>query len=327
MSQGLAANSRKTYSQAVSKYFNFCIKYNQDPFIIDELLILRFITYLSISKMAASSIRVYLAGVRAWAIASGLPPPFVYSQRIKWAIKALARVQAPPARVPPFTLKMIVRVHESIIFTYDRLVIYSAILLGYFGCLRAAEYLAPLAAGPPLTPMDIKFSDSPRPFMVLNIARSKTSVQGHKVVIGCSGVDVCAPCAIRLLIHISPHPHTAPLFTLSDGTPLSRQYFTTEMRNLLALAGISPAGITPHSLRAGSATDAAGLGMAESSIKSLGRWASAAYQVYIRPDHVAQARVAARLVSGPGHSNPPHSNPHSHQLLNPFSGRGVSHLV
>ncbi len=70
------------------------------------------------------------------------------------------------------------------------------------------------------------------------------------------------------------------------------------VRKALAAAGYVGAHYAGHSFRIGAATTAATQGLQDSLIKTLGRWESAAYTLYIRtPPEVVLCRAARNLVS------------------------------
>ena len=71
------------------------------------------------------------------------------------------------------------------------------------------------------------------------------------------------------------------------------------MKSRFAALGYDATRITPHSLRAGSATEAAHKHLPDSFIKQLGRWQSDAYICYIRPSTAEMAGAAAKPVPGP----------------------------
>ena len=79
-----------------------------------------------------------------------------------------------------------------------------------------------------------------------------------------------------------------PLFTFSDGRPLTRQQLSSTFQSILHSAGYTDF-YSGHSFRTGAATTAAVWGVPNHLIKTLGRWSSDAYnrsivalQVYSR---------------------------------------------
>lgn len=67
-----------------------------------------------------------------------------------------------------------------------------------------------------------------------------------------------------------------------DGLPISRQYFTQQLRLALAFCNLDLQSYNTHSFRIGAATTAASLGFSELQIQSMGRWNSSAFKKYIR---------------------------------------------
>lgn len=301
---GLAVNSRRAYSYAVTRFLDFCTRYALDPIRIEESTVIRFIAYLSCIPISPSTVRVYLAGIRAWIISEGHPPPYIYSQRVKWALRSLDRSAPNPVRARPFTMSMLRVVFHFIDYSYDNVLMFSAMLLGYFGCLRSSEY----CYAPGCTPLllsHVKIVEASTRFMIISVQSSKTAHKGFQLVVGCSRSAICAVCWLKHFISIRSHPPSLPLFTLKSGVPLTRAALSLFMRQSLSAAGMDPSNISTHSLRAGSATDAAGLGLTDSAIQQLGRWKSSAFTVYLRPSQSDQAAVAAQLASIQGRGNSP----------------------
>ena len=78
-----------------------------------------------------------------------------------------------------------------------------------------------------------------------------------------------------------------PLFTFSDGRPLTRQQLSSTFQSILHSAGYTGS-YSGHSFRIGAATTAAARGVPDHLIKTLGRWSSDAYQIYSRTPGVLQ---------------------------------------
>ena len=165
-----------------------------DPLEFDELTALRFIAYLSLNNLSLASIRVYLSGVRAWLVAAGIPHRDIYTTRLKWALKSVERASPGPVRASPVSYQMLYHLQRLLPYDYDNLMIFSAMLLAYFGCLRASEYCFSLGASRPLVASAVTFHQSAEPFMVIRVPSSKTSIAG------CSGTEVCAYCSLSLYL-------------------------------------------------------------------------------------------------------------------------------
>ena len=88
-----------------------------------------------------------------------------------------------------------------------------------------------------------------------------------------------------------------PFFHFSSGQPLTRDSFVKEVQLALLSRGVEAAAFTGHSFRIGAATTVAAHGLPNSLIKTLGRWESATYMLYIRTPPSALCAVAKHLVT------------------------------
>ena len=95
-------------------------------------------------------------------------------------------------------------------------------------------------------------------------------------------------------------PGNGPLFRFSDGRSLTRERFIAKVREVLQQIGIDQTKYCGHSFRIGAATTAAKKGIQDSLKKTLGRWESVAYQLYVRTPHEQLVTVAATLASSSG---------------------------
>ncbi|CAC5368882.1 unnamed protein product [Mytilus coruscus] len=75
---------------------------------------------------------------------------------------------------------------------------------------------------------------------------------------------------------------TGPLFLNSSGEAVSRQLFQHALNGALNFCWLSRAYYKPHSFRIGFATDASAKGLSTETIRTLGRWKSDAFKLYIR---------------------------------------------
>ena len=72
------------------------------------------------------------------------------------------------------------------------------------------------------------------------------------------------------------------LFSVMDDLPLSRQFFTNQLRLSLSYLGLSWKNYKRHSFRIGAATTAASMNIPEDKIQQMGRWHSKAFKKYVR---------------------------------------------
>ena len=113
----------------MNRFLTFASTHNCSPLPISEQLILRFIAYLHLQGLAPTTIKVYLAGLRAWVIALGFPEPTIWSPRVHLACRSISRDHPPPRQPAPITHHIISRMINSLTSSPDHLLIASAITL------------------------------------------------------------------------------------------------------------------------------------------------------------------------------------------------------
>ena len=181
--------------------------------------------------------------------------------------------------------------------------LWAAATMCFFGFLRAGEVVIPgdcefdpaihLAHG------DVTVDNVQDPkFIVVVVKASKTDPyrKGVRVYLGRAPGELC-PVAAVLSYMVSRGSQPGPFFKFSDGRSLTRERFVVAVREALAAAGYVGAHYAGHSFRIGAATTAARQGLQDSLIKTLGRWESAAYTLYIRTPPEVLCGVARNLVS------------------------------
>ena len=88
-----------------------------------------------------------------------------------------------------------------------------------------------------------------------------------------------------------------PLFTFSDGTYLTRQWFKAVLLATPKQAGLDDTKYNTYSFLIGAATSAKAAGISDMHIQILGRWKSSAYQTYIRTPTPVLRELSKQLVS------------------------------
>jgi len=88
-----------------------------------------------------------------------------------------------------------------------------------------------------------------------------------------------------------------PFFMFQDGRFLTRDRFVAQVRRALQTAGVDSSQYAGRSFHIGAATTAALCEIQDSLIKTLGRWESSAYTLYIRTPRTTLCSISHRLVS------------------------------
>ena len=171
--------------------------------------------------------------------------------------------------------------HQSLDFTNpDNVMRWAACCRGFFGFLRAGGTFDPTLH---LTMSDaqVDSSTNPQSFGIF-IKCSKTDPfrKGCFIFLGCGSFPLCPVVSLTNYLHLR-RPGTGPLFIYQNGTPLSRSQLSSFLQTTLQSAG-TPGKFSGHSFRIGAATTAARKGLPDHLIKTMGRWSSEAYLLYVR---------------------------------------------
>ena len=187
--------------------------------------------------------------------------------------------------VTPNMLNMIrFNLFNSSIRYEDKLMIWAAMLVAFFGFLRVSEYtsLRVTSCDPSITLMfqDMEVNNNS---CRIRIKSSKTDPfrEGADIRLASNQSSLCPVEAIKKFIQIHPS-QDGPLFMFQDRKNFTRKKVT----EMLQIFGPSyDKNISSHSFHIGAATTAASAGYPRWLIQSLGRWTSNCFQEYIQiPD-------------------------------------------
>ena len=133
--------------------------------------------------------------------------------------------------------------------------------------------------------------------LVVRLCRSKNDPfgAGTRLHLGATGHSLCPVSSMTGYLAIRPS-EPGPLFLFRDGSTLSRTKLIQCLRQALSSVGVNCSCYSGHSFRIGAATTAARMGVSDSLIKTLGRWRSSAFMVYIRTPWQQLASVSSVLV-------------------------------
>lgn len=294
------------YLSAQRRYLDFCRqdgRLGPDGALLpaDEQTLMRFSALLA-DSLTHSSIKVYLSAVRSLHIDHGLPDPLVNCLQLQRLLRGVKRVQGSPSPSRlPITIDLLKVIQQSLdMKDSDHVMLWAACCLGFFGFLRAGEFTVNSSFDPSihLSIGDIQADSlvNPSCFKVF-IKCSKTDPfrKGCDIYVGRGNSSVCPIVALSNYLALRG-PSPGPVFQFASGRPLSRERLSSTVQSILSAAGYAGS-FSGHSFRIGAATTAASRGVPDHLIKTLGRWSSDAYQVYIRTPVSSVVRVSNQLAS------------------------------
>ena len=301
--------SRRSYNSAQKRYINFCVSYSLTPFPVNETMLCSFVSFLAQQGLKFQSIKCYLSGVRYLQIAQGFPDPHIGHDypRLEGVLRGIKCVQAESNSNPrprlPITPDIMALIQRFLPRSRDGSAIWAACCIGFFGFLHAGEFTVP----------SLKEYDSTTHLSLADIALDSHSaptllrvrIKASKTDPFCKGVDLFLgktassiyPITAMTAFLLQRGLALGPLFTLQDGSTLSRARLVTAVRCCLRAGGVNEEAYSGHSFRISAATTAAKKGIEDSMIQVLGRWQSAAYLRYVRIPRENLAAVSSVLVS------------------------------
>ncbi|XP_070566899.1 integrase/recombinase xerD homolog [Ptychodera flava] len=288
----VAGNTRRTYQVGQKCYMDFCSSHGLATLPVTIRTAILFVTNLANRGLAYRTIKVYLAGVMHHHVERGYADDVTTHALLQRTLQGIRR-SIGEVRQPrlPITIDLLRRLKECLrqradMCSNDKLMVWASFTLAFYGFLRVSEFTAQspteFDVNATLLARDIVLTD----VIEIRIKSSKTDpyARGHTIRIAPTGTSVCAVRSYWKYTgnrgYMCPEE---PAFQFADGTWLTRQRLNLCLRELLTQAGISDAKMyATHSFRSGAATTAAEAGLPDWLIKTLGRWRSDAYQIYIK---------------------------------------------
>ena len=117
---------------------------------------------------------------------------------------------------------------------------------------------------------------------------------GVDIIVGRTGAPLCPVTAMLQYITLR-QDRPGHFFLNSSDEVVSKAWFISHIRKILAALGLPQQDYVGHSFRIGAATSAAMAGVEDSTIQALGRWHSAAYLQYIRLPKEHLAAISSHL--------------------------------
>ena len=287
-------------------YTDFCVAYGREPLPASEQLLILYVAELSL-RVCHSTARTYLAAIRHMHISQGHGDTLKGCPRLELVLRGLKRQRprAQDSRLPitPWILLQMKQVLSREPGSWDNILIWAACCLGFFAFLRSGEFtvqsMQQFDASWHLTPQDISVDSIVNPAILkIHLKGSKTDQTkiGLDLFVGRTHNEICPVAAMLAYLAVRGQDE-GPLFKLSDGRPLSRQLLVQRMRATLGEANIDCSRFLGHSFRIGAATTAIARGISESTVQTLGRWASDSFKRYVRIPREDLAQVSRQLAA------------------------------
>ena len=170
----------------------------------------------------------------------------------------------------------------------------AALSLALQGLLRGAEFTADGAfdRGRDLTRADVVCLTDERLVLLMRPCKNMHHLRGKTVplIIGAGGEYIDAVAEMRNLFRVDPVARadaaSTPLFrvgnTAGERKPLTTTHVRSWVKALMVSVGENPEQFGAHSLRIGGATALFAAGAEPTIIRTMGRWSSDIYRLYVR---------------------------------------------
>eukprot|EP00913_Durusdinium_trenchii_P035482 g33205.t1 len=292
----------------------------------DEDDLLRFTTYLAhVMGRTEGTIKQRLFAIKAGHLVAGYEDPMLHRTRIWAALSGYKRWQPATKRKYPVLPSMLLWMHQHLatresFSRADRLIIWAALMVGFFFLLRASEYLVTLGRSwgstRTLRGCDIEGRSENKQVnnlhhaeeIVIYLKGSKTDQLNQGTVrnqFKSGHRTLCVVTALAEYQNLKPErfrggEEQLPLFRLEDGRPLQRGDIQSLIQLVAVADGQSTTCYGSHSLRIGGAAAIYQTTKDLETVKRYGRWNSDAFHGYLWKSHDKQRELAKGMASANG---------------------------
>lgn len=277
------------YETALKNFSLFRDKYSLDciwPVPLHHIV--SYISYCAELGYAPSSINLYISAI---SFKHKIHQWFDHTQSflVKKLLEGYKRQKTCKDNRAPITydiLKEICHHLPSVCHThYEAKLFTAAYTLAYYGLLRVSELVVTkLSQLHRAIRIDDLTIESGNKALRLKIRISKSNQYGNPTTIRIpqsQSQEVCCVKSITEFLNIRSKASQV-LFCHEDGQPLTRSQFSAVLSKTLQSANITNGKYRSHSFRIGRASELSAQGVPDEYIRSMGRWASAAYTTYLR---------------------------------------------
>jgi len=248
-----------------------------------------YVSFLQSKGLSYSSIRGYVSAI-SFVLKLNCCSDVTTSLLVSKALVGVQKTTRPKPQLYPITKPLLYDLLESLnrltLSPYEFLLFKAMILLAFYGCLRACEYLSSTSTAHLLQYKDVRIRKSEKSKHAVLFFRSfKFSKSSCTLKVPTSKSGHCPVMSLKRYLNIRGN-EPGPLFITKGNSPIARNRFAKLLKKCVSNSGREPSDYNTHSLRIGRATQLAIDGYSEDTIKKTGRWSSNAFLKYIRPSSV-----------------------------------------
>ncbi|KAF6763337.1 hypothetical protein DFP72DRAFT_801357 [Ephemerocybe angulata] len=292
-----AEGTREVYGSGLLTFHIFCDSRGiaeQQRAPAPSIVVSAFISDLA-GVYAASTIRNYVFGVRAWHVLHGLRWEMNESE-IEGLLKAASTMAPPPKKKrQPYTVDYISALRCGLDLATNPLhiAVFACLTTTFYTAARLGEFTVKTLSGPKsfkptehITPADVRVEvdDKGLRSTVFKLPWTKASATGEEVSWSAQDGDTDPDAALKLHMRVNSPPPIGPLFAYKDKSgrmkALTKAKFIQIVHAAADTVGLEH--LQGHGIRIGSTLEYLLRGVPFDVMKVKGRWASDAFQLYLR---------------------------------------------
>ena len=287
--------SHKLYHRAWAVFRDFAYRFYQSSspqFPLNPNRLALFISYLSTRQLAPSTIESYMSAISYVHKLKGFSDP-TNSFLIRKLLTAVNRSRQNDIRLP-ISRPALHELVRSLRFTnssaFQQTLYRAMFLLAFYGFFRigklAAKSARSVSTVVQFTALRFLISNGKPHFLKLVISEYKHNINKRPFEILIAREDCPAQfCSVQAILEYLAlrGNHPGPLFCNCSLATITADQFNTQLHRCLSFCGLDTRRYKGHSFCIGAASHAA---YKDAQIRTLGRWQSDAFKVYIRPERL-----------------------------------------
>jgi hypothetical protein len=263
-----------------------------DPFEADEAVFWYYCCY-QYKKLSYSSMKGYLAAIRAVYLDSGYENPFKGMHRLERLLTGYKKTKQPKRRKKrlPVTVELLGRMKTQFDFSKKSdVVLWAILVVGVYGLLRLGEITGQSSNGKPrshtvkrvpVKKCHVTWISDTHFKLFLPASKADLFNKGVTVEYFANGSDTCPVEAMSKILPRNAPKDESPLFVHRGSQAWNRKSVVEGLRSKLKEAGENEGDYSGHSLRRGGAQTLYEAGVAQWIIQAKGRWKSWCFKLYL----------------------------------------------